>query len=105
MKNESSNTGDYLYAAGWGQTERLASSPTKLKLRVALVDKTECKEIYARARVTLTDKQICAGGEDAKNLCKGIYGIYLSSSCLFSQLFCETAVYCGIIIYNMLDSS
>lgn len=71
--DESSNVGDILYVAGWGQTEERQSSPIKQKLGVPLASKSTCSSTFSTAGVTLGDSQICAGGEAGKDSCKGSY--------------------------------
>lgn len=65
-------------AAGWGQTEKWFNSNIKMKVDLPLVDKDQCQNIYRRRRVsarrTISDFQLCAGGEPNKDTCAGDSG-------------------------------
>lgn len=45
-----------------------------MKLEVNLFDLNECKHVYRLMRAHLTDKHICAGGEENKDSCEGDSG-------------------------------
>lgn len=60
--------------AGWGYTERSRSSPVKLKLEVPFVSQSSCGRLFSRAGVTLRSGQICAGGEEGRDSCRGDSG-------------------------------
>lgn len=66
--------GERLWVSGWGRTEKGINSPVKLKVRLPLVDQSNCTKMYKRARVSLRKSQICAGGEHAKDSCRGDSG-------------------------------
>ncbi|XP_044728002.1 uncharacterized protein LOC123291691 [Chrysoperla carnea] len=67
-----------LFVAGWGLTERGVSSNVKLKLKIPLKPLSQCQNEYRRISPTNIDlkqrTQFCAGGEDAKDTCKGDSG-------------------------------
>ncbi|KAK9869224.1 hypothetical protein WA026_002976 [Henosepilachna vigintioctopunctata] len=64
-----------LVVAGWGQTEKNNfSSSIKLKVRVPVKSNDDCNEIYKKASVRISTRQLCAGGEKNKNSCKGDSG-------------------------------
>ncbi|XP_077283142.1 ovochymase-like [Arctopsyche grandis] len=68
------NTGDSLFVAGWGRTLNARQSEVKMKLIVPKFDKTECTRLYSTANAAITENQICAGGEFAKDTCSGDSG-------------------------------
>lgn len=49
-------------------------SPIKLKLRIPIVPRENCTKVLELFGVTLGPKQICAGGENAKDTCAGDSG-------------------------------
>lgn len=49
-------------------------SNIKLKLVVPFFNKQQCNDLYATAKAILTPKQLCAGGENAKDACNGDSG-------------------------------
>lgn len=72
LKNEILKDGDGLYVSGWGRTSFSSRrSRIKQKLRLALANKLNCTETFLSSNRKLSDKQICAGGEDGKDTCQG----------------------------------
>ncbi|XP_050665142.1 phenoloxidase-activating enzyme 1-like [Leptidea sinapis] len=67
-------TGSSVYVAGWGKTLEGKNSPRKLKLSLPIFDKSECVAKYSTLKAELTEGQICAGGEFAKDACRGDSG-------------------------------
>lgn len=49
-------------------------SPIKLKLRIPLVAKENCSKVLDLFGMQLSSKQLCAGGEYAKDTCAGDSG-------------------------------
>lgn len=49
------------------------TSPIKLKLRIPVVDQQQCGRIYA-GRTVISERQVCAGGELARDSCPGDSG-------------------------------
>ncbi|XP_072394641.1 phenoloxidase-activating factor 1-like [Diabrotica undecimpunctata] len=72
--NEGSSTTDRLIVAGWGLTENGSYSNVKLQVFVPFLTNDECITAFRILRLNLTDSQICAGGEDGKDACKGDSG-------------------------------
>ncbi|CAH2257133.1 CLIP domain-containing serine protease 2-like [Pararge aegeria] len=66
--------GDDMEVAGWGKTETRSTSNVKLKVVVPVVRKSDCQQVYRRARRVITDKQLCAGGLRGQDSCKGDSG-------------------------------
>ncbi|XP_001842731.2 serine protease easter [Culex quinquefasciatus] len=70
------------YVAGWGYTETMERSDVLLKAKLERVETPTCqKQIDEVARtsrkkikITLDDKQICAGGKDLVDSCQGDSG-------------------------------
>lgn len=60
--------------AGWGKTENASSSAIKLKVELDDVPIDECNNVYKSQGVTLTPKQLCAGGKPKKDSCRGDSG-------------------------------
>ncbi|KAG6464620.1 CLIP domain-containing serine protease 2 isoform X2 [Manduca sexta] len=60
--------------AGWGKTETRTESDVKLKVRVPIVSRRLCKSVYERVERLITDKQLCAGGVEGKDSCRGDSG-------------------------------
>lgn len=50
------------------------SSSIKLKVRLPIVDMTDCKNAYNAYNVNLGEGQVCAGGMKAKDSCLGDSG-------------------------------
>ncbi|XP_063822709.1 phenoloxidase-activating enzyme 1-like isoform X1 [Ostrinia nubilalis] len=63
-----------VYVAGWGKTLQGTNSPVKLKLQLPVFEKNECVNKYKNLGANLIDKQICAGGNFAKDACRGDSG-------------------------------
>ncbi|XP_014215633.1 melanization protease 1-like [Copidosoma floridanum] len=60
-----------LTVAGWGKTESGISSEIMLKVTLPLVDRELCSEKY---QVQMIDSQICVGGENGRDSCRGDSG-------------------------------
>ncbi|CAH2094432.1 unnamed protein product [Euphydryas editha] len=60
--------------AGWGKTETKSTSDVKLKVRVPVIKNESCQKIYKRAGRTITEKQLCAGGLESQDSCRGDSG-------------------------------
>ncbi|KAK9869225.1 hypothetical protein WA026_002977 [Henosepilachna vigintioctopunctata] len=50
------------------------SIATSMKIKVQVISNYECKKMYHRAGVNISEKQLCAGGEKNKNSCYGDSG-------------------------------
>ncbi|XP_071450626.1 CLIP domain-containing serine protease HP8-like [Hetaerina americana] len=62
-----------LIVAGWGKTENKTASNVKLWVRVPAVTNTACAPVYQR-QITLGPNQMCAGGQQGKDSCRGDSG-------------------------------
>ncbi|KAH8384069.1 hypothetical protein KR009_012012, partial [Drosophila setifemur] len=72
--------GQMFSVSGWGRTDLFNKyfinihSPIKLKLRIPYVSNENCTKILEAFGVKLGPKQLCAGGEFAKDTCAGDSG-------------------------------
>ncbi|XP_017849680.1 serine protease easter [Drosophila busckii] len=60
--------------AGWGKTEELSASNLKLKAAVDGVTLDECQSVYTRQSIVLENTQMCAGGQEGVDSCRGDSG-------------------------------
>lgn len=60
--------------AGWGKTEKVSASSLKLKASVEGYTIEGCRSIYMRQNIILEDTQICAGGKEGIDSCRGDSG-------------------------------
>jgi len=60
--------------AGWGVTESNAASNRKQKATVDIASFQTCRRQYSNARITLNANQLCAGGKEGVDSCKGDSG-------------------------------
>jgi len=72
--SDRASIGDKLIVAGWGRTETENNSPIKLKLKIPVASRQSCSNTFQRAGVTVSDKQLCAGGERGRDSCNGDSG-------------------------------
>lgn len=73
--SETATAGSKLIVSGWGRTEYSNASPIKLKLKVPIVSKNQCKSRFRTAGVTISESlQLCAGGERGRDSCNGDSG-------------------------------
>ncbi|XP_008553594.2 uncharacterized protein LOC103575539 [Microplitis demolitor] len=63
-----------LWVAGWGKTESRSESDVKLKLVIPIADRQDCLTRYGNSAVSLSNSQICAGGQRGKDSCRGDSG-------------------------------
>ncbi|XP_049277126.1 CLIP domain-containing serine protease B15-like [Anopheles funestus] len=59
---------------GWGETEDRRPSDVQLHVDLPGLDNSECNSVYAIANVTLTDSQLCIGGLNGSDSCRGDSG-------------------------------
>lgn len=60
--------------AGWGKTEKVSASNLKLKASVEGYTLNQCRSVYMRQNIILGDTQICAGGKEGIDSCRGDSG-------------------------------
>lgn len=60
--------------SGWGRTEDSYASSAKLKVEVPIVARSQCSSKFRVASVTISESQLCAGGERGKDSCTGDSG-------------------------------
>ncbi|XP_017773667.1 PREDICTED: serine protease easter-like isoform X1 [Nicrophorus vespilloides] len=63
---------DKYLVTGWGQTEKKTRSTALLKVFVDAMNYEECQEVYKN--LTITRRQICAGGKASRDSCTGDSG-------------------------------
>ncbi|KAH8354544.1 hypothetical protein KR084_000909, partial [Drosophila pseudotakahashii] len=66
--------GRKVVVAGWGRTETNFTSNIKLKAELDPVSTEICNQRYASQRRTITTNQMCAGGEEGVDSCRGDSG-------------------------------
>ncbi|KAL0869170.1 hypothetical protein ABMA27_007457 [Loxostege sticticalis] len=60
--------------AGWGKTESRSESDVKLKVSVPVVSNPKCESVFSRVNRRITNKQMCAGGKEGQDSCRGDSG-------------------------------
>lgn len=65
--------GAKMIVAGWGRTENGTSSNVKMWVQIVVMSTAECQPKYQR-QLTLSENQMCAGGVDRKDSCRGDSG-------------------------------
>lgn len=71
--HQMNHTARIAFVTGWGFTEFNKTSDVKLKLQLPVVDNQICRKKY-QAHLSIRDTQLCAGGEEKKDACKGDSG-------------------------------
>ncbi|XP_055847600.1 serine protease easter-like isoform X2 [Episyrphus balteatus] len=66
--------GSKMDVSGWGKTEHGTSSNVKLKAEVPVVPLNECQRVYSQRSVDLGSTQMCAGGQQGIDSCRGDSG-------------------------------
>ncbi|XP_053676746.1 CLIP domain-containing serine protease B15-like [Anopheles nili] len=98
---------------GWGETEEKRPSATQKHVELPGLENEDCNSVYAVANVTLTDKQLCIGGLNGSDSCRGDSGgplmrqhnggWFLIGVVSFGARFCGTVnlpgVYTNVIKY------
>lgn len=69
-----SSPGDTVIVAGWGQTLSENRSSVKEKTKIYIANKSYCVSLYKNNNITITEKQLCAGGNDFEDACYGDIG-------------------------------
>ncbi|XP_050316551.1 CLIP domain-containing serine protease B8 [Bactrocera neohumeralis] len=94
--------GEMFSVSGWGRTDlfnkyfRNIHSPIKLKLRIPYVERDNCTKILSTFGIELGSKQVCAGGEFAKDTCAGDSGAPLM---YFDRKYSRWVAY-GVVSYG-----
>ncbi|XP_039443000.1 CLIP domain-containing serine protease B9-like isoform X2 [Culex pipiens pallens] len=70
----SSVAGDVNFVTGFGRTLKGSRSPIKQKLGIKVYDQDRCRAKFATKKADITSKQMCAGGDFAKDSCHGDSG-------------------------------
>ncbi|KAH8295039.1 hypothetical protein KR018_006288, partial [Drosophila ironensis] len=66
--------GRKVVVAGWGRTETNFTSNVKLKAELDPVPMSDCNQRYTSQRRTVTTNQLCAGGVEGVDSCRGDSG-------------------------------
>ncbi|XP_053665049.1 CLIP domain-containing serine protease B15-like [Anopheles marshallii] len=67
-------TNETFTVTGWGETEERIPSSVQKHVDLPGLDNEQCNSVYAVANVTLTDKQLCIGGLNGSDSCRGDSG-------------------------------
>ncbi|KAB0800599.1 hypothetical protein PPYR_06339 [Photinus pyralis] len=61
--------------AGWGKTSETGTdSSVKMKVTLPVQSNRDCENVYGGTRVSLSKLQVCAGGVNGKDSCRGDSG-------------------------------
>lgn len=71
---KSSNAGDVNFVTGFGRTLQGSRSAIKQKLGIKVYDQEKCRTKFATKKAEIIAKQLCAGGDFAKDSCHGDSG-------------------------------
>lgn len=71
---KSSSAGDVNFVTGFGRTLKGSRSAIKQKLGIKVYDQERCRAKFATKKAEITPKQLCAGGDFAKDSCHGDSG-------------------------------
>uniref|UniRef100_U5EUT0 CLIP domain-containing serine protease n=1 Tax=Corethrella appendiculata TaxID=1370023 RepID=U5EUT0_9DIPT len=92
--------GNRLFVAGWGRTDYNFSrsvpdqlSLVKLKAKLPLVDLAKCSKVFRTHKLSITENQICAGGEANLDTCSGDSG----SPLMYFDLQKIRWIVCGVV--------
>ncbi|KAH8369485.1 hypothetical protein KR009_012380 [Drosophila setifemur] len=90
--------GRTVVVAGWGRTETNFTSNRKLKAEVEPVSLSDCNERYSSQRRTVTANQLCAGGVEGVDSCRGDSGGPL----MLEEIYAGNANYyiAGVVSYG-----
>ncbi|XP_052866165.1 CLIP domain-containing serine protease B15-like [Anopheles cruzii] len=106
--------GEEFTVVGWGETETRRASDVLLQVDLPGLRNDDCSMAYAVANVTLSDKQLCVGGLNGTDSCRGDSGgplmrqvpgdrWYLVGVVSFGARFCGTknlpGVYTSVVKY------
>lgn len=71
---KNSLAGDVNFVTGFGRTLQGSRSAIKQKLGIKVYDQERCRTKFATKKAEITPKQLCAGGDFAKDSCHGDSG-------------------------------
>ncbi|KAH8306423.1 hypothetical protein KR018_010920, partial [Drosophila ironensis] len=98
LKEQAEKINTY-FVTGWGTTENGSSSDVLLQANVPLQPRTACSQAYRRA-VPLT--QLCVGGGDLQDSCKGDSGGPLQAPASYLDLYQQRMVEFGIVSQGVI---
>ncbi|OXA60559.1 CLIP domain-containing serine protease 14D [Folsomia candida] len=89
--------------AGWGRvwSDKTQGSSQLLQVAIPIVPMQQCQQLYRR-RVTITPKQICAGGVLGKDSCSGDSGGALMGTMTIPNKFSKTFQF-GIVSFGQIQ--
>ncbi|XP_030370459.1 serine protease grass [Scaptodrosophila lebanonensis] len=88
------------FVTGWGTTEKGSSSDVLLQAAVPLKPRTTCSQAYAR---DVPKTQLCVGGADYQDSCKGDSGGPLQAAAFYLDEFKVRMVEFGIVSLGVVS--
>ncbi|KFB47000.1 AGAP009844-PA-like protein [Anopheles sinensis] len=96
----------FFTVTGWGETEKGTRSELQLHVVIPGLDNSVCNSVYKVANATLSHKQLCVGGLNGTDSCRGDSGgplmrrvsniWYLAGAVSFGAKVCGTAGLPGV---------
>ncbi|KAH8388565.1 hypothetical protein KR093_010024, partial [Drosophila rubida] len=99
LKQQAETLSEY-FVTGWGTTENGSSSDVLLQANVPLQPRSACSRAYRR---NVLDSQLCVGGGDLQDSCKGDSGGPLQAPALYLDMYKLRMVEFGIVSMGVIS--
>ncbi|XP_062122474.1 serine protease grass [Drosophila sulfurigaster albostrigata] len=99
LKQQAETLSDY-FVTGWGTTENGSSSDVLLQASVPIQPRSACSRAYRR---DVPDSQLCVGGGDLQDSCKGDSGGPLQAPALYLDMYKLRMVEFGIVSMGVIS--